>query len=449
KIKILSRLLHDAKPAEGKYLLRTVNGKLRLGVADMTILDALAIAFGSKEDRHLLEEAYNRSSDLGQVARAMVEGGVKSLKKIKMKVGVPLRPMLAERVPELSMIFEKMGESFAMEYKYDGLRIQAHIGRDGVKLFSRHMEDLTLQFPDVVEALADALMAKETIVEGECVPIGPGGDLRPFQEISQRRGRKHGLEKAQKDVPVAFFAFDCLYVDKKDLLGKTYPERRNALASALKETEKVKQSQMVTINSLEEADAFFEESIGAGCEGVMAKSLGPESTYKAGARGWQWIKYKMDYKTEMADTVDLVVVGAFAGKGRRAGAYGALLMAAYNPDVDRFETVCKLGTGFDDKTLFSLKERFTEQKKRHPRVDSDMKAEFWLVPELVMEVTGAEITLSPIHTCAKGSIREGSGLAIRFPRFTGRWRDDKGAEDATTVEEVVGMYKNQLKKVDG
>ncbi|MCK4717464.1 MAG: ATP-dependent DNA ligase [Thermoplasmata archaeon] len=447
KIKILSRLLHEATPEEGRYLLRIVNGKLRLGVADMTILDALAIAYASKEDRARLEGAYNRSSDLGKVARAVSQEGLDALDDIVLRLGVPLRAMLAERVPDMALILEKMDGKCTMEYKYDGLRIQAHVGKDKVQLFSRHMEEITEQFPDVILSLSEASKAKETIVEGECVPITQDGEMRPFQEISHRRGRKYDLKKAQKEVPVAFFAFDCLYRDGKDLLTTPYPKRRKELAKALRETERVRYSTTRTVKKLEEAEAFFQESISSGCEGIMAKSIGPDSIYKAGARGWQWIKYKRDYKAEMNDTIDLVVVGAFAGQGRRAGAYGALLMAAYNADEDRFETVCKLGTGFDDKTLFSLKERFTEQKHIHPRVESEMKADYWMVPEVVMEVAGAEITLSPIHTCARDTIREGSGLAIRFPRFTGRWRKDKGTEDATTAEELVGMYKAQLKQV--
>jgi len=446
KIKILSRLLHDASPAEGKYILRTVNGKLRLGIADMTILDALSIAFAAKEDRPLLEGAYNRSSDLGEVARTLVKGGLGALDGIKLKLGVPLRAMLAERVPDLALIFEKMGGECALEYKYDGLRIQAHVGKEETRLFSRHMEELTDQFPDVVEALSKARKAKECIVEGECVPIGQEGEMRPFQEISQRRGRKYNLKKAQEEVPVAFFAFDCLYRSGKNLLDKPYLDRRKEMQKALKETDRVFRSKNIVTGEVQEAEAFFQESISAGCEGIMAKSIGPDSTYKAGARGWQWIKYKRDYKSEMTDTADLVPVGAFVGKGRRAGAYGALLMAAYNPDTDTFETVCKLGTGFDDETLFSLKERFTEHPKRHPRVESDMEADYWLVPDTVMEVAGAEVTLSPIHTCAKGLIREGSGLAIRFPRFTARWRTDKSPEDATTVTELVEMYRAQLKQ---
>ncbi|MCD6461256.1 MAG: ATP-dependent DNA ligase [Thermoplasmata archaeon] len=450
KIKILSRLLHDATPREARYILRTVDGKLRLGIADMTILDALSLAFASKEDRPTIEAAYNRCSDLGMVAVYLAHGGLEAVRDIHLKLGVPLRAMLAERVQSMEEIFEKMGGPCLLEYKYDGLRLQAHVFGDGrVRLYSRHLEDLTDQFPDVVKSLRRSIKGHEAIVEGECVPVGPDGEMRPFQEISHRRGRKYNLQKAMEEVPVVFFAFDILYLDGEELMDRPLPVRRKRLESLIREGggEGVRLSTALETGDIKKAEEFFQESIAAGCEGIMAKSIGEDSVYRAGARGWQWIKYKRDYKAEMSDTVDLVAVGAFAGRGRRGGAYGALLMAAYNPEEDVFETVCKLGTGFDDETLFSLRERFTEHPTIHPRVKSEMEADYWLVPEVVMEVAGAEITLSPIHTCARDVIRKGSGLAIRFPRFTGRWRDDKSPEEATTTKELVEMYRQQLKKV--
>jgi DNA ligase 1 len=181
----------------------------------------------------------------------------------------------------------------------------------------------------------------------------------------------------------------------------------------------------------------------------MCKSINKESIYQAGARGWLWIKYKRDYKSEMTDTVDLVVVGAFHGRGKRVGAYGALLLASYNKDQDTFETVTKLGTGFTDKDLADVVQRLQphEIPKKHSRVSSTLKADVWFEPSLVLEVLGAEITLSPIHMCAMDSIRKGSGLAIRFPRFTGKYRDDKAPEDATSSAEVVEMYQSQLKQI--
>jgi DNA ligase-1 len=229
-------------------------------------------------------------------------------------------------------------------------------------------------------------------------------------------------------------------------MGTNYLERRERMKKAFKETDRIIVSESVVTSDVTEAEAFFNKAIEIGCEGVMAKR--PTSAYEAGGRGWNWIKYKRDYKAEMADTVDLVVVGAFAGHGKRQGVYGALLMACYNPDEDQFETVSKLGTGFSDEFLVELKERLQDCliKDKHARVVSDMKCDFNFRPEHVLEVAGAEVTLSPIHTCATGLLKEGAGLAIRFPRYTGKWRDDKGPEDATTTTEVINFYKLQIKK---
>ena len=208
-------------------------------------------------------------------------------------------------------------------------------------------------------------------------------------------------------------------------------------------------SEILVSSKESEIESFFMEALEFGCEGLIAKSINEDSFYKAGSRGWQWIKYKREYKSEMNDTIDLVIIGAFAGKGRRKGNYGALLMAAYNSEKDRFETVCKLGTGFDDETLEKIPKLLKPflLEHPHPRVKSELKADFWFVPEIVMEILGAEITLSPNHICGWGKIKDNAGLSIRFPRFTKRWRDDKNAEDATTVNELIELYKLQMKRL--
>jgi DNA ligase-1 len=243
--------------------------------------------------------------------------------------------------------------------------------------------------------------------------------------------------------------FDALYVDGKDLTLDVYPLRRKLLEKAIKESDRVKAAKQLKTGSVKELEKFFEEAIEDGCEGLICKSVGKDSVYQAGARGWLWIKYKRDYKSEMTDTVDLVVVGAFHGRGKRAGTYGALLLAAYNHEADTFETVTKCGTGFTDEDLKKLPELLQRHMvpRRHSRVQSKLEADVWFEPKVVLEVLGAEITLSPIHVCALDSIRKGSGLAIRFPRFTGKYRTDKAAEDATTSAEVTEMYRNQLKQI--
>ncbi|MGF3522001.1 MAG: ATP-dependent DNA ligase [Candidatus Bathyarchaeia archaeon] len=450
KMALLAGLLSDASPKEAKYLLRTVTGSLRLGIADMTVLDALAVAYGGgKETREFVERAYNISSDLGKVAKIVAEKGLEGIKQFHVTVFEPIRPMLAERLASSEEILEKLGGKCIAEYKYDGERIQVHKKGKQVVLFSRRLEKISDQYPDALELVTNYVAANEAILEGECVAMdAETGEMRPFQELMHRR-RKYDIEQAMEQYPVALFMFDALYVDGKDLTREPYPTRRKTLERIIVENDKVLLAKSVTVTSVRQLEEFFEEAIENGCEGLMCKAAGKESLYQAGARGWLWIKYKRDYKSEMTDTVDLVVVGAFHGRGKRVGTYGALLLATYNSENDTFETVTKCGTGFTDKDLASFPELLGKHEipKRHPRVQSTLEADVWFEPVVVLEILGAEITLSPIHTCARDSIRKGSGLAIRFPRFTGKYRTDKSAEDATSSMEIVEMYRRQLKKI--
>jgi DNA ligase 1 len=450
KMALLSGLLSDASPKEAKYVMRTVTGNLRLGIADMTVLDALALAYGGgKEARESIERAYNISSDLGRVANVVVEKGLSGIKNFQVLVFEPIRPMLAERLSSPEEILEKLDGKCIAEYKYDGERIQAHKKAGKIMLFSRRLENISDQYPDAAELVKEKVKAEEAILEAECVAMDhETGEMRPFQELMHRR-RKYGIKKAMKKYPVSLFMFDALYIDGRDLTLEAYPIRRKALENTIKQNEYAKVAKHIIARNEKQLEEFFEEAIEEGCEGLICKAMGKDSVYQAGARGWLWIKYKRDYKSEMTDTVDLVVVGAFHGRGRRAGTYGALLLATYNPETDTFETVTKCGTGFTDEDLAYLPEilRRHEIPRRHSRVQSTLEADVWFEPAIVLEILGAEITLSPIHTSAMDSVRKGSGLAIRFPRFTGKYRKDKAAEDATTHAEVIEMYRKQLKKI--
>ena len=444
KMKYLSNMLHDSDPVEARYLCRIVTGRMRTGVAAMTVLDALALSFADKDARPEIERAYNVTSDLGLVGATLAGHGMAGISKIRVKLGNPIRVMLAERLPSLTHILEKMGGECAMEYKYDGIRVQAHIGPDGVKLYSRRLEDLTSNFPDIAESLKSRLNGKDAIIEGECVAIDKEGKMMPFQTVTHRR-RKHGMDDAVNDYPVNIFMFDMLYLNGKDLTNLPYTERRKLLSDSFSISGKIGLTTMMLVSGPEEAETFFEDALRARCEGIIAKSIGRESVYRAGSRGFLWIKYKKDYSTNLMDSFDLVVVGAFYGMGKRAGKYGALLMAAFNHDTGMYSTVCKLGTGFDDAFLDELPEMLDPYKseKRPLSVDSKMVPDVWFEPTLVLEVTGAEISVSPIHTAASGIEGEDSGIAIRFPRFTGRVRNDRGPDQATTVEEIEEMYRLQ------
>jgi DNA ligase-1 len=451
KISLLAGLLSNASPKEGRYIIRTVTGNLRLGIAAMTVLDGLAIAFGGgKEHRDRIERAYNISSDLGKVAITLAEKGLKGVTDFRVSIGNPIRPMMAERLSSPLEILEKLGGKCAAEYKYDGERIQAHKQADDISLFSRRLEKISNQYPDAIELLKRCVLAEDAILEAECVAVNPDtGEILPFQELMHRR-RKHDIAETMKRYPVALFLFDALYINGEDLTTKPYPVRRQLLEQSIREEERIRSAEQVTTDEIEVLENFFTKAVEEGCEGLVCKSIASNSIYQAGARGWLWIKYKRDYKSEMTDSVDLVIVGAFHGKGRRAGNYGALLLAAYNPKENIFETVTRCGTGFTDEDLEKLPKMMHKQviPQKHLRVRSKIEADIWFQPYTVIEIQGAEITLSPVHVCAIDVIRKGSGLAIRFPRFTGNYRIDKGAEDATTNMEIVTMYKNQFRKME-
>lgn len=448
KAKLLAQLLHDSGPIEARYLCRTVTGRMRVGAGAMTILDALAEAFASKEDRPEIERAYNITCDLGLVAEVLAGEGLKGVKVMQVAVNSPIKVMLAERLPSIQQVVEKLGGKCAMEYKYDGIRVQAHIGKNSVKLFSRRLEDMTSNFPDIADALRRQCRAEEAIIEGECVAVdGATGEMLPFQTVTHRR-KKHGIDDAVKEFPVKIFMFDLIYADGIDYTLYPYPERRSRLEETFDLGGQVELTTMAVVSSPEEGEEFFSKALAARCEGIMAKSLFQDSVYRAGSRGFLWIKYKKDYEAALTDSFDLAVVGAFYGMGKRAGNYGALLMAAYDDETGRFSTVCKLGTGFDDAFLAQLPDMLDEylSQDKPASVDAKMVPDVWFDPTVVLEVVAAEISISPIHTAASDMYGQGSGLGLRFPRFTGRTRTDKGPEQCTTVHEIGEMFELQDKK---
>jgi DNA ligase-1 len=415
----------------------------------MTILDALAIArTGSKEAREALERAYYLSSDLGDVAETLAGKGIEAIENFRITVGKPIMAMSAQRLSTADEIVEKLGRLSA-EYKLDGERLQIHKGGGKVQIFSRRLENITHMYPDAVKMAEVQIRVDNAIVEGEVVAIDPDtGEMHPFQTLMQRR-RKHGIQEAMERLPIAVFLFDCLFAEGKDYTLEPYPMRKAKLKEIIQESVRFHRVNSIETDDPRDIERYFEQAIADGTEGLVCKSLADESVYRAGARSWLWVKLKRSYQSKMSDPIDLVVVGAFHGMGRRAGSYGALLGAAYDQEADVYCTVCKVGSGFTDEVLAKLPKDLEplSHDGKHPLVDSLLKADVWFAPERVMEVLGDELTLSPIHTAGFDAIRKGAGLAVRFPRFQ-RWREDKSAEEATTVPELLDMYRSQLKQIE-
>jgi DNA ligase-1 len=446
KMKYISSLLNDATPLEASYILKILLGTLRLGVAENTVMDALAIAYtGSKDNRKALEHAYNVSSDLGKVAQTIAGKGLKGVEEFQIAMFNPIRPMLADRVKSEEESIEKMGEEFAAEYKLDGERVQLHVEGEKVVLFSRSLENISEYYPDIIEKIPKCLAADQVILEAEAVAINENtGEFLPFQELMHRR-RKYKIEKAVSQYPITVNFFDVLFYNGKSCLESDYGERRKLLEKIVKEDDFAKHIPMTIVKTEDDVEDFLENSINSGCEGLMLKML--DKPYQAGSRGNYWLKLKREYRNELGDSLDLVVVGAFFGKGRRTGRYGTLLLASYDSDTDTFTSICKVGTGFTDEYLDQLYQILSDKVtlKKNPRINSEMEADVWFEPELVIEIVASEITLSPIHKAAWDEMRKGAGLALRFPKFTGKIRVEKFAEGASTNEEVIALYKGQKK----
>ncbi len=445
KIRLLANLVSASSPQEAKFIVRYALGKLRLGFGDYTILEALSLAStNERRFRQELERAYNICSDLGYVGEILYSNGEEGIKHMKVTLFKPIRPALAERVATFSQIIDKMGGDFAVEQKYDGFRCQIHKKGNEIKIYSRNLDETTSMFPDIVEEVRKSIKEKEIIFEGEAIAFNEDtGEFLPFQETIQRK-RVYGIEEKIKQVPLHLFAFDLLYLDGESYLNKEYSKRREALEHALKSAKLISPANRIITGSEKELERFFDESIENGLEGIVAKSLA--SHYIAGARKFTWIKMKRSYRGELSDTIDLVIIGYYIGKGSRTEfGLGGLLCAVYNKKRDMYETVSKIGTGFSEAEMAELKKDLDQIKSdsKPVRVDALIKPDIWVEPKYIIKVRADEITKSPTHTCG---MQKGIGYALRFPRLISDGsaiRKDKSAEDATTTDEIIDMFKQQ------
>lgn len=442
KTNTLSSILKATSPIEAKYVIRFIMGKLRLGVGEATIMEALSKA--RTKDRKFkteLERAFNLCSDLGHVAEVFYENGEDGIRKFRVEVMRPIRPALAERLSSAEEIIKKLGKC-AVDQKFDGFRAQVHKHKDQVKIFSRNLEDITHFMPEVVAAIKK-LKHENLIFDSEALTYDEDTNtLFPFQITIQRK-RKHNIEEVSENYPLRLFVFDIMLLDGEDLMDKPYQERREKIDKLFGYDETISKSKIIITDNPKELSKFFEETIGSGLEGVVAKKL--DSPYSAGARNFNWIKIKRSYKSQLNDTIDIVILGYFKGRGVRAAfGIGAVLGGVYDPKTDTFKTITKVGSGFSEEQFKELRKMLdaVAVKNKPARVDSLMIPDVWVVPKYVIAVKADEITKSPTHTCG---MENGTGYALRFPRAVTFVRTDKNAEDVNTVKEIIEMFNNQKK----
>ncbi len=443
KTSLLSTLLGRLAGVEAKVIVRIVQGRLRLGLGDQTILEAAALgALRDRRHKPLLESAYNVRSDLGGVVALAFAKGARGLAAAKPVVGVPVRPALAQRLASAAAIVERLGE-VQVEPKYDGFRLQIHRNGRRAWAFSRRLENVTEMFPELVSAAVRQLTTTQAIIEGEAVGYDPKtGAFLPFQETMTHK-RKTRAGEAGARSPLRLFAFDLMVAGRASYLQRPQRERSRRLRAVVRARrgDPIVVTDSFTTTSAAELSRYFDQMTRQGLEGVMAKR--PEAPYRAGARSYDWVKLKRAYQSTLRDTVDLVIVGYFTGRGKRAAfGIGSLLAAAYDPKGDRFRTVAKIGSGLSDAAWKRLRTQLDSNatKTKPANVDSLITPDVWVSPKIVLEVLADEISRSPRHTA--GKVGDQPGYALRFPRVVGP-RTDKAPTDATTEREILEIFRLQ------
>ncbi|KAI6008206.1 DNA ligase I [Pisolithus orientalis] len=470
KVSIITKLLAACQEMEAKYIVRSLEGKLRIGNAERTVLVALAhaailaekeqsgkkwseekLASRLEEATSIMKSVYSELPSYDLVVPALLDHGVMKLKDVcRLTPGVPLKPMLAKPTKAIGEVLDRFeNKHFTCEYKYDGERAQVHkLAGGSVAIFSRNSEDMSKKYPDLVERLSHCIKpeTKSFVLDAEAVAVeNTTGKLMPFQELGRRKRKDVKVEDIQ--VLVCLFGFDLLYLNGEPLLQKPLRERRELLRKHFQvvpgEFDFARSSDG---ESTEEIQAFLEESVKDGCEGLMIKMLESDASYyEPSRRSVNWLKLKKDYLAGVGDSLDLVVVGGYYGKGKRTNVYGAFLLACYDADAEEYQTICKIGTGFSEEVLQNHWDALRPLENQKPRGDvktGGAKPDVWFEPKVVWEVLTADLSLSPVYTAAQGLVDE-RGISLRFPRFI-RVRDDKSAEDATGAEQIAEMYERQV-----
>lgn len=431
RIEKLANLLQSIDKLSAKFVTRIPLGKLRLGFSEKTVIDALCIAkFGNKSKKSKFQKAFEVMPDIGLIAKKLPLDP-------KPVLGIPVSPMLAQRLSSPTEMIAKMGR-VGIEPKFDGLRVQIHFKRGvGFHAFTRNLHNISLMFPEL-EKLGEYLNANEVILDTEGIGIDEKTKkILDFQTIMTRR-RKHEIASFAKSIPASFYCFDCIYIDGKSLMDTSYLERRKILKEIIKGNSLLRVDEEVITEDPKVISNFYTKKIKEGLEGVMIKKA--DSEYVPGRTAWRWVKMKQEEKSEgkLSDTVDCIVMGYTVGQGKRAS-FGLGQFLVGIRDGETIKTITKVGTGLTDDQFRELKIRLEKLKvKNKPKeyeVSKILEPDYWVTPNVVVEIAADDMTKSPNHT---------AGLALRFPRLV-KFRDDKSANEATTIKEIESLYKLQKK----
>ncbi|KAG2537321.1 hypothetical protein PVAP13_9NG263600 [Panicum virgatum] len=451
-------LLVAATDCEPQYITRLLQSKMRIGLAEKTVQMALgqAAVYSDKkssppkvqspfeEAAKIIKQVYSVLPIYDKIVPALLEVGVWKLPETcKFSIGVPVGPMLAKATKSVSEIIDKFqGLEYTCEYKYDGERAQIHCMEDGsVEIYSRNAERNTGKYPDVVDAVSRFRKptVKSFVLDCEIVAYDREKQkILPFQILSTRA--RKGVTINDIKVSVCTFGFDILYINGQPLLQEQLKIRREHLYNSFEEVPGVFQlATAITSNDLEEIQKFLDTAVNSSCEGLIIKTLDKDATYEPAKRSNNWLKLKKDYMDSIGDSLDLVPIAAFYGRGKRTGVFGSFLLACYDEHNEEYQTICNIGTGFSEQQLeersSSLRSKVIEKPKAYYRFADTMDPDVWFEPSEVWEVKAADLSISPVHRAANGIVDPNKGISLRFPRLL-RLRDDKSPEQATTSEQV-------------